>query len=401
MVVDTNPFSVELYKKFATSPGNQLISPFSIFSTLFLLYIGARRETKRQIEQIFRNSSEMTERLEQYKVFLEDSHICDPDSGFDSSSCIWVQQDYTLNQDYLKSISHLDKGCLRVVDFSDGPNTSKTINNWANKTTRGKIEEIISEDQFSPDVPLIVTNASYFKCEWKQPFFVEETKTKPFRSFATPSDMEIKHVPMMNETDSFNYYEDEELQAVELLYSSENETKGPLPKELKPYLTFGGPNPKVYAFSMVILLPRKDSGIFELEKKLTPEYMSHCINNMTGSVTTAVSLPRFNMEGSYSLEKVLAAAGMPDMFDRSRANFSGIAEGRLFVSDLYQKNFIDVDETGTKAAAVTTGMLAMGTFKSIMKFNVDHPFLYFIRHISTGTILFLGRVVDPESNNCQ
>ena len=154
-------------------------------------------------------------------------------------------------------------------------------------------------------------------------------------------------------------------------------------------------------FSMVVLLPRRDDGIFDMEKALTADRLEDCLKNMS-SREVHLFLPKFKMDCFYELRGILQTLGISDAFNPDRSDLSGITRSeRLFIGQMIHKAFINVDESGTEAAAVTVAMMA-GLAEEEEEppkpviFKADHPFMFFIRHVKSGTILFAGRVLDPH-----
>ena len=152
--------------------------------------------------------------------------------------------------------------------------------------------------------------------------------------------------------------------------------------------------------SMLILLPDEKDGLATLESQIKAENLNDIEKLFPmGSIKTAVSLPRFKLEDSFSLGDALSALGMSDLFNAATADLSGIdGKGQLFVSKVVHKAFINVDEEGSEAAAATGVIMMLRSLPRIMEFKADHPFLFMIREKNTGSILFLGRMMKPETS---
>jgi serpin B len=213
---------------------------------------------------------------------------------------------------------------------------------------------------------LVLVNAIYFKGNWDYPFEPELTKVAPFWL----ADDSTVQVPMMNQQKAFNYFEDSDLQILEL-----------------PYLGNG--------LSMLLLLPQAVAGLTGLEVDLTVENLNRWTRRLRSPRLVNVFLPKFKASSSFALKPALAAMGMPDAFDIDRADFSGMdgRENWLYIGDAFHKAFVDVNEEGTEAAAATAVVMALRSEPPT--FRADHPFVFLIRENSTGAILFLGRVVNP------
>lgn len=264
----------------------------------------------------------------------------------------------------------------RLVDFrSSAADAAAEINRWIDAQTRHKIPGRFSPAQLSPDTRLALCNTIYFKGEWRHQFKKSKTHPAPFQVATNHS----VTVPMMSQGASFKrvLLEDRSLELLELPY-------------------YGGD------LSMVILLPGRlgsesdpELGVFELERKLTAENLKTWLAALDRKAphTVSVRLPRFKMADSFNLVPELKGLGMTSAFD-SAADFSGMDNShQLYLSDVFHQTFVEVNETGTEAAAWT-----LATAKSKGKndsFVVDHPFIFLVRDNSTGSILFLGRIIDP------
>jgi serpin B len=232
--------------------------------------------------------------------------------------------------------------------------------------TKEKIKDLIPSKGVDELTVLVLTNAIYFKGEWKNKFEEQYTRRSDFYISARNK----VEVDMMNIEENFKCYEDEKLQIVELPYKGDE-------------------------LSMLVILPMEIEGIKELEKILTAEKLNTIISKMrTGQIK--IYLPKFKIDwGTFSLNNALIALGMPDAFDRGEnpADFSGIdGKGEIWISDVFQKACIEVNEEGTEAAAGTAVVL---TLHLDMVFRADHPFIFIIKDNRTGSILFMGRVMNP------
>jgi serpin B len=255
-----------------------------------------------------------------------------------------------------------------VLDFSSAPEESRvTINDWVADQTEGRIEDLIPAGGIDAMTRLVLTNAIYFNAAWGQPFEPDLTADGPFHLLGGGE----VDVPMMRQTESFGYAEGEGYRAVELPYDG-------------------------HELSMVVLLP--DAGEFEgFEDTLDAGRVDAIVGDLSYR-QVALALPKFEVESGFSLADALAALGMPDAFT-SRADFSGMTDDRdLFISEVIHKAFVSVDEAGTEAAAATAVMMAkMALQDEPVEVTVDRPFIFLIRDIQTGAILFVGRIVDPSA----
>jgi serpin B len=242
---------------------------------------------------------------------------------------------------------------LHEVDFIRAAETVREIiNTWVEKETRDKIKNLIPPGALSSLTRLVLTNAIYFKGNWARQFEKDKTIDAPF----TLTNGRKVNVPMMNQTANFGYMEADNFQALELPYV-DNE------------------------LSMIILLPKRFDGLGDFEKKMNPEDLSNWLTKLC-SRKVIVSVPRFKMTSQFGLAGVLKSMGMRDAFSTS-ADFSGM-NGRkdLFISAVIHKAYVDVNEEGTEAAAPPV-------------FRADRSFLFLIRDNHSGSILFIGRVMNP------
>jgi serpin B len=295
-----------------------------------------------------------------------------------TANALWAEKSYKLLEDYLKTVEKFYQGKATNVGFIDPSEREKAvllINSWVSEKTNGKIKEIITPQSVSKLTRLILTNAIYFKGNWKLQFDKNLTKDEDFKVSA---EKKVK-VPMMrmgmkgfNEYSEFRYTETDELQALELPYEEE--------------------------LSMLILLPKKD--LKNVEKNLT---LKKIVEIKKGMRLTPVDLylPRFKFETAYSLNQVFPGMGMPTAFSDS-ADFSGIdGTKKLKISDVIHKAFVEVNEEGTEAAAVTAiqerAIVSVHPpkIKKPVIFRADHPFIFIIQHNKTDAILFMGRFYEP------
>jgi serpin B len=256
---------------------------------------------------------------------------------------------------------------LRLLDFAADPESSRdTINNWISDQTEGRIKDLIPRGALDKLTRLVLTNAIYFNAAWATPFEKSQTQDGPFH---LQSGGQVT-VPMMRQTKSFGYAEGQNYQAVELPYDG---------REL----------------SMVILLPK--SGQFDaFEGALNAGQVNTILKNLKQR-QVVLSLPRFKIESEFNLAATLAAMGMPAAFS-SEADFSGMDGGKnLFISDVIHKAFVTVDEAGTEAAAATAVVMGLTSVmpEQPVEVTVDRPFVFLIRDVQTGAILFVGRIVNP------
>jgi serpin B len=255
---------------------------------------------------------------------------------------------------------------ITPIDYSDEEKARHTINAWVEDKTGSKIKDLIGQGVLEAATRLVLVNAIYFKGDWASPF--DPGLTSPASFFVTPG--KSVDVPMMSMKYTFRYAEGEGLQILELPYGGND-------------------------LSMLALLPKEVDGLARLEASLSLENLDGWTKDLA-EAEVQVSLPRFELSFPFRLDDTLKALGMPDAFS-DKADFSGMDGSKdLFVGAVLHKAFVAVNEQGTEAAAATAVVMMMKAvaFPAIV-FRADHPFVFLIRDNSTGSILFIGRVVNP------
>jgi serpin B len=281
-------------------------------------------------------------------------------------NAIWGQKDYKFLDEFLDVLAENYGAGLRILDFINQTEESRvTINDWVSDQTEGRIKDLIPPGVITALTRLVLTNAIYFNAAWEYPFDENATHDGPFYLL----DGTEVTVPMMGQTESFRYAEGDGYQAVELPYDG---------REL----------------SMVILLP--EEGQFEtFEGSLDASLVDAIIGDLK-SQEVALTMPKFEFESEFGLKDTLSAMGMPIAFTDA-ADFSGMTGGKdLQIAEVIHKAFVSVDEAGTEAAAATAVVMELTAMpEEPVEITVNHPFIFLIRDIETGTILFIGRVVNP------
>jgi len=370
-------FAVDLYQKLASQKGNLFYSPYSISSALAMTYAGAEGKTAQEMAAVFHfleNEDQLHagyNALSQYLESLAELDIPE-DQGdpfqLNIANSIWGQQDFHFEEDFLDTLALNYGAGLRLLDYIQAPEESRqTINKWVSDQTQEKIQDLIPEGAVTSDTRLVLSNAIYFKATWMEPFEESLTENGIFYGL----DGEESEVPLMSlgSDSSFPYYQGEGYQAIAL-----------------PYL--GG------QVSMLVLIP--DEGTFDqFEGDFSKDLLDQVISEMQYSSVRLV-FPKFEFETEISLAKTLAAMGMPEAFSGA-ADFSGMTGDKdLFISDVFHKAYVGVDEKGTEAAAATAVMMRLTSApENPIELTVDRPFLFAIRDHQTNSILFMGRVVSP------
>jgi serpin B len=374
LVEGNSNFAFNLYQALKEENGNLFCSPYSISMALAMTYAGARGETEQQMADTLcftlpqnrlhpaSNSLDM-----ELKERGEGAKGKD-DEGFRLHivNAIWGQKDYQFLPTFLDVLAENYGAGLRTLDFANAPEESRlTINNWVSEQTEGRIEDLIPQGLIDILTRLVLTNAIYFNAAWQYPFDESVTKDDQFYLL----DGAEVTVPMMSQTESFGYAEGSDYQAVELPYDGSE-------------------------LSMVIFLPQ--DGHFEAFEEALDAKQADAIVNALEQRQVALTMPKFEFESALRLKKTLMAMGMPVAFSEG-ADFSGMTGGRdLFISEVVHKAFVSVDEAGTEAAAATAVIMKLTAMPvAPVEVTVNRPFIFLIRDIETGTILFLGRILEP------
>jgi len=377
ILVDGNSaFAFDLYQVLKEGDDNLFYSPYSISLALAMTYAGARGETAQQMADTLHfilPQDRLHPTLNSLDIEL--SQHGEGAEGKDGEAfrlnivnAIWGQKDYQFLSTFLDALAENYGAGLRLLDFVNAPEESRlTINNWVSDQTEGRIEDLIPQGLISALTRLVLTNAIYFNAAWQYPFSEDMTEDGLFY----PLDGGKVTVLMMKQTEFFGYTEGDGYQAVELKYD-------------------GG------ELSMIILLPQADQ--FEtFEASLDAQRVDSIVKALEPKKVT-LTMPRFEFESSFSLREILAMMGMPVAFSGD-ADFSGMTGNRdLFIADVVHKAFVSVDEAGTEAAAATAVVMALTAVPGEpVEVTIDRPFIFLIRDIETGTILFVGRIMNPSA----
>jgi len=372
-----NAFALDLYGKLSEQEGNLFFSPYSISTALAMTYAGARGNTAAQMAEVMHFNLPQEWLHPAFGTLILYLQVRQQQEGgyeLAVANALWGQKGYPWLNEFLELTRENYGAGLRLqeVDFAgDTEGARQTINDWVEEETREKILELLQEGDINVETALVLTNAIYFKGDWASRFKENRTRPGPF----TLSDGSKVEVPMMHQTEEFGYMETDGLQALELPYAGEE-------------------------LSMLVLLPREIEGLAELEESLTVVKLDEWLGALREREVD-VYLPRFKMVSRFELSEVLKALGMTDAFDPQNADFTGMMaprdiEGPLWISMVIHKAFVDVNEEGTEAAAATAVIMqGLDGPEEPAIFRADHPFLFLIRDNASGSILFMGRVIDP------
>ncbi len=371
-----NAFSFDLYMKCRKPNENLFLSPYSAAVALTMAYAGARGETESQMAKVLHyapGQGTVHKALSDLqRAILSSGGGAGPELNI--ANALWGQQGYKFEEPFLDLLNRDYGSPLRTVDFQGNPGAAaERINEWASHETKGIIKDVVTPGDFSALTRLILANAIYFKGMWRAPFSKNLTTDEDF----TLPDGNKERVKMMKKTADFVYAESEDFQVLEVPYKGE-------------------------ALSMVVFLPRRCDMLTRCEETLTSRELLQTMASMQ-STMVQVFLPRFKLTGSYRLNDTLTTLGMRNAFLRQKADFTeiGAEKPRLFIDQVLQKTFAEVNELGTEAAAVTfhTALAGAPDIRTppIPVFRADHPFIFLIRHRPSNCILFMGRVTSPPA----
>jgi serpin B len=375
LVEGNSAFAFDLYQALKGQEGNLFYSPYSISLALAMTYAGARNETAQQMADTLHFLLEQDKLHPAFNwLAAELASRGEGAAGKDEKgfrlnlvNAIWGQKDFEFLSDFLDVLAGNYGAGLRILDFITEPEESRlTINDWVSNQTEGRIEDLIAPDMIDEFTRLVLTNAIYFNAAWKYPFNGNTTADGPFYLL----DGGQVTVPMMHQGESLGYAKGKGYQAVELPYDGDE-------------------------LSMVILLP--SSGNFPaFEQGLDAQKVGDILDGLRSRLVD-LTMPKFEFDSEFSLKDTLTDMGMRDAFSADDADFSGMTGNRdLFISEVVHKAFVSVDEAGTEAAAATAVVVPVGDgFEFPVEVTVDRPFIFLIRDIETGAILFVGRVLNP------
>jgi len=372
LVKGNNNFCLELYNNLKDREGNLFFSSYSISTALAMTYAGARGDTEKQIADVLHFPADQKLFHPAFSQLQNDLNAIEKkgDVLLSIANALWAQKGDTFLDSFLNCTQNYYDAGLYFVDFAKSKEARKKINDWVEEKTHDKIKDLIK-----PPIPdrltsLILTNAIYFKGSWYNPF---EKKKTINDDFYLSKDV-IVQVPMMSQKSDYRYIDYGSFEALELPYEGED-------------------------LSMFIFLPKAIDGLTVFEKHFSADTVSMWIDHLTHTYErdVIVTIPKFKTTCEFELAPTLSKMGMSDVFSWN-ADFSGMNGKRdLFISNVIHKAFVDVNEEGTEAAAATAVvMLKSAAPIKPIEFIADHPFLFFIRENTTGSILFVGRIIDPR-----
>jgi len=382
LVEGNHAFAGELYRVLAGEDevGNLFFSPFSVSSALGMTMEGAGGETAEEMRRVLQAPSVggedwTTKRMHAAMGRLTaEFNVEDAPYELVVANALWGEQTMPFNPEFLEAIQpHYDAN-LELVDFRGEPEAARLrINAWVEEKTAERIKDLLPEDSITTLTRLVLTNAIYFKAPWANPFQPGATEERDFRL----ADGTTIEVPTMHQRRMpVGRHKADGFEVIEIPYEG-------------------------HSISMILLLPDEPDGLAAVEQAMSPDKWSQWAEAIEWQ-TAHFYMPKFRIETDYPLNEPLKQMGMPTAFDPARADFTRITKsaegGELYISAVVHKAFIDVDEEGTEAAAAT-GVVVGVTSAPIdepPELRVDRPFLFAIRDRDSGTLLFVGRLMDPR-----
>ena len=366
-----NEFAIELYKVLSKNSGNLFFSPSSISTALAMTYAGARKKTAEEMARVLHFTLKGAALHQAFGAMIKKMNEAGQKGTYSLSIAnrLWGQKGCAFLPEFVNEKKTYYNAPIELLDFAGGTEKSRlTINGWVEKMTSGKIQDLLQAGIITRDTRLVLTNAIYFRANWEKEFKKDMTAKEPF--FVSAQDK--REVDMMHKQgEKLRYAKTEDAALLELPYKGSE-------------------------LSMVVLLPDKIDGLRKLEDSLTTEKLDTMLQSLSRH-GISVSFPRFKTSAELVLNETLSALGMKDAFNSGVADFSGMTGDKtLAISTVVHKAFVAVDEEGTEAAAATAVVMYRGgACPENIPFRVDHPFIFLIRDNHTGSILFMGRIVDP------
>lgn len=361
-------FSFKLFARLRQQESSQniLISPYNVAIALAMIYNGAAGKTKLAMADTFELQGLSLSLINQSNALLTAIlEEADPQIEIVFANTLGTQQDISLNPEFVGCIQTYYQAEVKALDFAN-PKTVDVINNWIYQQTQGKIPTIINE--IKPEQIMVLISAAYFKGKWSQPFDPAQSVKRPFY---LADGMQIQH-PMMSQHGTYRYYENEQFQAVSLPYSQGR-------------------------FTLDIFLTKSNTSLSDFYQIMTVERWQTWLKQFKER-EGFIQLPRFRIEYATSLQQVLAEMGMGHALSKS-ANFEAMSSNYLALDQVWHQTFVEVNEVGTEAAAVTSMSIMAGSmmFQVPKPFRmvVNRPFFFVIKDRRSSTILFMGSIMNP------
>lgn len=370
VVQGNTAFALKMHQQLSSEEGNVFFSPYSISSALGMTYAGARNNTEQEMKAALQFPGERDEMCRSFGNLQEGLNDVQQrgDVKLSIANAIWAEKSYTFLPSFMDLVQKDYKSKISLADFVGNAEKERVvINTWVEDQTNDKIKDLIPEGILDARTRMVLVNAIYFKGDWASQFHESHTHVRDFHVTAEKK----VNVKMMYQKGDFRFAADADTQALEMPYK-------------------GGD------LSMLVLLPKEKNAISKLEQTLTPEKLNGLIAKLR-KTTVEVSFPKFKVEADYNLIPPFKKLGMKDAFEAT-SDFSGMdGTQNLSISAILHKAFVEVDEKGTEAAAATAVVMTLRSLPKYRKFMADHPFVFLIRDKATGSVLFMGRMTQPNS----
>lgn len=369
-VIDSaNSFAFNLFKPVLASASeneNIMISPFSISSALSMTLNGADNQTLAAMKKALGlDSRTLDEVNDTYLKLMTDMVNIDKTVMLGIANSVWIEKSLPVKAPFISCLNKWYSAEEHSFDLAD-PNTVLKVNSWIAQKTNGRITEML--DKLESSALMLLINAVYFNGSWKYPFDKAQTNDESF--YVAPASP--VSVQMMHSVLNLNVIRQDNLTIAEIPYGQGN-------------------------YTMVVLLPDENLTLDETAAKISPHVWHNWMELLAGNgFKVQLDMPKFKYNYKRLLNDDLAALGMGIAFT-AQADFSRISNVKLFISRVIHQTYIDTNEEGTEASAATIVEMAYGASPYPMQeINLNHPFLFFIREVTTGTIIFMGRVSDPS-----
>lgn len=372
----SNAFGFDVYGRHRSAPGNLAFSPASLTVGLLLPWGGARGETDSAFRRVLHVDGSPSETLPAWGRLVRALQDPARPVTLRIANRLFGEKSYAFDPAYLELTRGAFGSGLESVDFRSAFEAARaTINAWVETQTERRIRDLVPAGGVSEETRLVLVNAIYFLGKWQRPFEASATRPAPFH--ATPT--ATRDVPTMHQTGSFRLAVGNGVRALEL-----------------PYVGGG--------LALLLVLPDAVDGLSSAEGSLDAAGLAALVSGLAPK-RVRVALPKFevNPKASLPLGETLKSMGLAVAFDRTKADFRGIADppdpgDRLMVAEVFHKAFVRVDEAGTEAAAATAAsMMRVSSLPSPpeAEFRADHPFLFYLLDVESGLVLFAGRVANP------
>lgn len=367
-----NKFTFDLYKQISEDGKNLFFSPYSISTALAMTYIGAKENTEIEFQKVLYFGADKDELGKSLHSIVEQFEKDGEIYQLDNANSLWLQKNFSFQDDFLKTVSLYYDAGVKTVDFKSNPEKCREqINRWVEEKTHKKIKDLIPPKVITDLTRLVLANAIYFKAEWHEHFKQENSREDLFY-LKDKEDAKVKTMFMFQKM-RVNYYEDMEYQAIELPYKNRK-------------------------LSMMVILPNEKMKIDDFEALLTYDNYINRVNQINYQ-TTEITIPKFTFTSDFNLTDYLINMGMTDAFGK-QADFSGITgQKNLMIDKVFHKAFVEVNEEGTEAAAATAVLMmekSAGPSSDFKVFTANRPFVFLIKDNATQTILFAGKVCNPN-----